>query len=219
MPDLRRLAAKPRANMLMEDLVDQFNRHATELQTTEFRCPRTPGEWQRRAENPPNRDYAKLFDAVVPLIQAFELPVMQSVRSAVAAKLNPDGLCVLRTFAGSMAILAVRRNAPELIGQGLTALAILGDIDDTRDLMFYLATLHYSGAKLGADTERLFQEKSALSPSLALQAVMSEFPLRPPEARSLKAFGLRETATNEGFDFVANNPGQAGGGARKARSD
>ena len=192
--------------MLSEDLVDRFNHNATALQSTEFRCPKTPGEWQRIAKNPSGRDFTKLLDAVAPLIQAFELPVSRSARPALAAKLNSDGLCVLRTFAHSMAVLAVRRNAPELIGQGLLALAILGDIDDIRDLMFYLATLHHSAEKLGVDTRRLFREMSALSPSTALQEAMSHFPLRSPEARSLKVFGLRETTTKEGFDFVEINP-------------
>jgi hypothetical protein len=84
----------------------------------------------------------------------------------------------------------------------LTALAILGEIDDVRDLTYYLATLHYSAMKLGIDTRKLFSEVACLAPSIDLQTEMRGFPLRMPDQRDLRAFRLRETITEEGFDFV-----------------
>jgi hypothetical protein len=152
-------------------------------------------------KNPPTRDYAKLFSAVVPLIEAFGAVGPPSDRR-IAATLNLDARDILRTFAHSMAVLAVRRKSPELIAQGLTALAILGEIDDVRDLTFYLSTLHYSAMKLGIDTRKLFSDVAALATSVSLQTEMREFPLRLPRQRDLRAFGLRETISNEGFDFV-----------------
>jgi hypothetical protein len=136
------------------------------------------------------------------MIEAFEAVSPPSDRLGVAAKLNLDALGILRTFADSMSVLAVRRKSPPLIAQGLKALAILGEIDDVRDLTFCLATLHYSAVKLGIDTRKLFGDVASLAPSIDLQTEMRGFPLRLPRQRELRAFYLRETITDEGFDFV-----------------
>jgi len=100
-----------------------------------------------------------------------------------------------------MSLLAVRRRAPALIAHGLTALAILGEVDDYRDLTFHLATLYYSARKLGIDARKVFGDVALLTPSMKLQTEMREFPLRLPAERNLRAFRLRETITDEGFDF------------------
>lgn len=190
------------ANDFMDKAIERFNAAATELQSTEFRLPRTPGEWQRMHQNPPKRDYHKLLNAVVPMIEAFCSTSSSEERWGVASKLNPDALGILRTFADRMAVLAYRRQSPVLIQQGLTALAILGEVDDVRDLTFYLATLHYSALKLGMDARKVFYEAASLSPSALLQDQMRDFPLRPPD---LSAFKLREITTDEGFDFVQDS--------------
>ena len=49
---------------MLEDVINRFNQAATDLQSTEFRRPRTPDEWQRMAKDPAARDYAKLIDAI-----------------------------------------------------------------------------------------------------------------------------------------------------------
>jgi hypothetical protein len=190
---------------MIDEAVDRFNNAAIELQTTEFRRARTPDERQRMAKNPPARDYTKLFHAVVPLLEAFGAIGRPSDRAGIAAKLNLDALGILRTFAYSMSVLAIRRDSPALIAQGLTALAILGEIDDVRDLMFYLAALHHSALKLGIDTRKLFADLSSLAPSTDLQAAMQGFPLRVPKDRDLRAFYLREIITDEGFDLVQDH--------------
>ena len=84
---------------------------------------------------------------------------------AGARRLNPDARDILRTFAYSMSLLAIRRKSPALIRQGLTAVAILGEVDDVRDLTFDLATLHYSAMKLGIDTRKLFDDVASITPS------------------------------------------------------
>jgi len=186
---------------MLKEIVERFNEAATELQATEFRRPRTPGEWQRMNTDPPKRDYAKLFSAVVPLIEAFAAGC-PSDRPGVATALNADALGLLRTFAYSMSLLAVRLDSPELIAQGLIALAIPGELDGSRDLVFYLATLHHSAMKLGIDTHTLFNEVASLSPPTPLQTEIRGFPSRMSKDRDIRAFHLRETVTVEGFDFV-----------------
>jgi hypothetical protein len=153
----------------------------------------------------PAKDYTKLINPEIAMTEAFELLSAQGERAATAAKLNPDDLGVMRTFAHSAALLAVRRNSPYLITQGLIAVAILGSSDEMRDLTFYLSTLHYSARKLGVDTEKLFRDASALSPSVDLRTAMREFPFRAAEDRGIQAFGLRETNAHEGFDFIESN--------------
>lgn len=186
--------------------VERFNEAARGLQSTEFRRARTPNEWQRMRQNPPKRDYAKLFSAVDPLIDAFRSLASPGERAGVASKLNPDALGILRAFADRMAVLAYRKQSPALIEKGLVALIILGEVDDIRDLTFYLATLHHSALKLGIDARKLFADVAALSPPTYLKDQMQRFPLRPPSSRDLSAFYLRETTTEEGFDFVQVNP-------------
>lgn len=186
---------------MLEDVINRFNQTATDLQTTEFRRPRTPDEWQRMAKNPAARDYAKLFDAVGPLLEAFETATMRD-RSTVTSKLNLDAQGILRTFAPTMSVLAVRRKSPELIEKGLMALALLGEIDDVRDLTFSLCTLYHSATKLGVDTQKLFGDISSMVPFIDLQNEMRRFPLRAPKDRDLAAFGIREAYTKEGFDLV-----------------
>ncbi len=49
-------AASSRGGGSMDKEVQNFNAAAAELQRTEFRNPRTPGEWQRMRKDPPKRD-------------------------------------------------------------------------------------------------------------------------------------------------------------------
>jgi hypothetical protein len=190
--------------MLLNEVVGHFNVAAAELQKTEFRTAKTPGERQRIAEEIRVGDYAKLFDAVDPFIESFRTAAA-SDRALAASKLTPDATGVLLTFASAMPILAVRRESPELIMQGLTALAVLGSIDDIRDLTFYLVALHHAATKLHVNTRKVLADAAALAPSALLQDEMSAFPLRDPEQRDLAAFGFREVHTQEGFDLVQNS--------------
>ena len=186
----------------MTKTIERFNEAATALQNTEFRIPRTLNQWQRVNRNPPKRDYDKLLNTVLPIIEAFCLTKSLEERAGVASKLNRDARGILRTFADRMAVLAYRRQSPILIQKGLTALAILGEVDDVRDLTFYLATLHHSALKLGMDARTVFSNVASLSPSVLLRDQMLGFPLRDPKYSDLSAFNLRETITEEGFDFI-----------------
>jgi hypothetical protein len=188
----------------LDEVVDRFNAAATELQKTDFRRARTPGGWQQLAKKAHTRDYAKLFGAVVPVVEAFGVADTND-RARVASNLNPDALGILWTFVSSIPVQAVRRDSPVLITHGLTALAILGGIDDVRDLTFYLAALHYSAMKLRIDTRKLFDDVAGIVPSTHLQNEMRGFPLRSPTDRDLAAFGFRETLTDDGFDLIQNS--------------
>ncbi len=51
----------------------------------------------------------------------------------------------------------------------LIVLAAVGGTDDIRDLIVYLAEIHFSATKLGLDTRQLFEDIAALTPSADLQ--------------------------------------------------
>ena len=184
--------------------IARFNEAATELQETEFRRPRTPNEWQQISRNPPPSDYTKLFNAVLPLLEAFR-EMDSEPRLRVGPSLNPDALGTLRQFAHTMSLLAVRRSSRELIEEGLTASAVLGETDDPRDLCFYLATLYHSARRLGLDTQTLFARVACMISSAYFQKAMRNFPLRPPESRELSAFRLHEVLTDHGYDFIQDS--------------
>jgi hypothetical protein len=145
---------------------------------------------------------------VAPLIGAFA-SADASDRGREGARLNPDALFILNTFASYMPVLAVRRESPKLITWGLTALALVGGSNEVRDLTFYLATLHHSAIKLGIDPRRLFADVASLVPSIDLQNAMRSFPLRSPKDRDLGAFFFRETLTDGKFDLIQDSPGQS----------
>jgi hypothetical protein len=131
-------------------------------------------------------------------------------KAQVATHLSNDALGILRTFAQSAAVVGVRLDSRPLIAYGLVALAILGEIDDPKDLLFYLSALHYSALKLGIDARELFAEV-ALVCSERFREWMRGFPLLPTSANGLSAFNLHETATAEGFDIVQNLSSGRGG--------
>lgn len=185
----------------VESEAQKFNAAAARLQQSEFRTPQTPGEWQRAHKAPPKREYTKLFDAVLPLSEAF-VSAGPAERRSIAERLSPDALGILRTFAHEAAVLAVRRESPRLIAQGLTVVAILGEVDDARDLSFYLATLYHVALKLGIDAPSLFAQAAALCSGF-IRGVMESFPLLPPRSRSLAAFNLREVQTGDGYDITS----------------
>ena len=188
----------------LNGVIDRFNSAATELQNSEFRGPRTPNEWERMFKARHERDYTKLFTAVDPLIEVFVV-ANPSDRARLSSRLNRDALGILRTFASSMPVLAVRRASPMLITQGLRALAIIGAAYDIRDLLFDVAILYHAATKLGIDTLQLFREVASLAPSAPLQEAMRSFPLRSPESRDLSAFWLRETLTDGEFDLIPDS--------------
>jgi hypothetical protein len=183
--------------------IAKFNADAAALQSTEFRSPQTPSEWGRMKNEPRPRDYTKLIEPVFPVIAAFRAAA-PAERAGAGAKLTLDAREILGNFAHGMAVLSVRQESPAFITQGLIALAIVSNLNDPRDLCFFLATLYHSAEKLGIDAPKVFADAATLVPSEDFRNWMRHFPLRPPEARALSAFLLREVNTDEGYDVVSD---------------
>jgi hypothetical protein len=104
-------------------------------------------------------------------------------------------------FAANMAVLAVRENAPDRIEQGLIALVIEDGGGDWRDSVVVLFQLYHSAEKLGMETAATFAKIAPLANPGIIKKEMTNFPLRPPESRSLKAFCMAEEISEEGFRY------------------
>jgi len=109
---------------------------------------------------------------------------------------------MLMSFAANAAVLAVRRNAPELIAVGLCALAIEGGRGDIRDSIMVLAKLYHSAIKLGVNAFDTFGRSASLVTSERLSYEMARFPHRPPADRDLARFLLREDLTRGELNYV-----------------
>ena len=147
----------------------------------------------------------KLFHSV---IAAFER-ADQAARQRFTERLTSDSRNALLGYASDLAVLAVRRNSPELVRLGLLALAVEGGTVDIRDSIVGLAKLYHSAMKLGVDAAATFRDVAALTPVARLRSEMSGFPSRPPEYRELPAFWLREQMTDDGFVYEMVWPTQS----------
>jgi len=124
-----------------------------------------------------------------------------AARARMNSRLSKFSKDDLAGHARVMAIQAVRNNSPELVREGLIALAAeSGTGSDRRDSQVSLAQLYHSAVKLGMDAPTAFEQAGALAVNDFGDLIRS-FPQRPPEKRSLAAFGLKETMTKDGFDY------------------
>ena len=120
-------------------------------------------------------------------------------RTLIISKLTQPALALLLQYAAEAAARAVRDGSPEKIVAGLVALAIEGGRRDIRDSIVNLARLYHSALRLRMDAEATFSDTATLAGTPELQRAMEGFPKRP--VRDLKAFGLREVMTEDGFDY------------------
>ena len=188
---------------MIDQAISQFNVSARELAKNEFPIAKTPDEWKQIAADRRSRDHGKLVGPAVQFLNAFEALDLPMDRESVAARLNSEALHILRLFGHAAAILAVRRQEPALIRKGLLSLAVLGAVDDGRDLTFGLAELYHAARKVDVDTPAVFADVSCMADSQYLKAAIRSFPLREPKDRKLSAFGLRESNEGAEFDIVA----------------
>jgi hypothetical protein len=162
---------------------------------------RTTEELRDFFKNPPKREYSPtLEEAVTAVVKIFDA-ADQNDRRAISSGLGLHARNRLLGYAADMAVLAVRRQSRALIEQGLTALVIEGGTRDLRDTIVALAKLYNSAVKLGMNAKKAFEVAAALAEPGMLRTEIHGFPLRPPEDRSLKAFGWTEETSAEGFRY------------------
>ncbi len=162
---------------------------------------RTTEELREFFKNPPMRAYSvPLEEAMTTIVKMFG-ETDENGRRAIRSKLNADARRGFLGYAATMAVLAVRLQAPALVEQGLIALVIEGASRDSRDSIVALAKLYHSAVKLSINAQKAFQDAASLAEPGIIKSEMQGFPLREPDDRDLKAFYQTEETTEEGFRY------------------
>ena len=163
---------------------------------------RTTEDLRSFFSKPPLGDSPPSDELMMAVIEAFS-SADEEGRRKIATKLGSEAQRTFLSFAARMAVLAVRRNTPELVVVGLCALAVEGGgRGDIRDAIVVLAKLHHSAVKLGMNAFGTFGGVALLATSDRLRNEMARFPHRPPADRNLAAFLLREDLTGGEFNYV-----------------
>jgi hypothetical protein len=150
------------------------------------------------AKGIPPRDFTPYEEAVRPLLQLFRGADL-TLRTRITSELTSYAKDQLVGYARKMAVYAVRRQSPQLIVDGLTALAIeAGTSRDYRESVRTLPWLYHSALKLGMDAPNAFTEAASLVVN-DFQKAIGGFPFR--EDRDLASWDLREKMTKDGFDY------------------
>lgn len=122
-------------------------------------------------------------------------------RAAIVSHIRPEFSFAFFWFARTMAEEAVRKSSPEAIWDGVMALIAENYIFDGRETQICLALLYHSSQKLGLDVEGLFSKLSSMAVSRSVAEAVRNFPLRPPERRSLVAFKYQESGIGSSFAY------------------
>jgi hypothetical protein len=107
----------------------------------------------------------------------------------------------LLAFAERMASLAVRTGNPQLVREGLEALAFGAGLVDIREAILILPLLYQSLRKLDVDATNYFAGAIGLGDA-QFDSVLREFPNRDEENRSIEVMGYIEGRDQDGFRYV-----------------
>jgi hypothetical protein len=162
---------------------------------------RTTQELRDFFKNPPEHEYSVELEEAMTLVVTMFRTADENNRREIAAGLSSHARNGFLGYAADMAVLAVRRQSPALIEQGLIALVIEAASQDFRDSIVALAKLYYSAAKLGMDPQKAFEKGASLADPGIVKEEMNRFPMRQPGHRNLKAFCLTEEVTEDGFRY------------------
>jgi len=184
----------------VNDAIAHLNKLAADWAKSEVPM-RSTQELRDFFKNPPKREYSvALEEAMTAVVKMFEA-ADETGRRAITSALSSHARNGFLGYAADMAVLAVRRQSPVLIEQGLTALVIEGASQDLRDSIVALAKLYNSAVKLGMNADKAFEKAASLAEPGTMRAEIHGFPLRQPEVRNLKAFYETEETTQEGFRY------------------
>ena len=186
--------------MELDQWIDRFNELSKP--TADQKRPIKPEELLGflRNRNRQRTDLTAFVEAIQPIVRTFSSESLET-RQVISASLSRDTSRYLLGYAQQMAQDAVRKTSPELVRLGLIALAMDGG-SDVRDAIIRMALLYHSAAKLGMETQTVFEEVSALAVAESVTQAMRSFPTRPPLARDIgDAFRYREAVTEDGFIY------------------
>jgi hypothetical protein len=184
----------------VDEAIDRLNTLAEDA-AKDIRPMHTMEEVQAFLKNPPRRPRSVPMDEAMTSIVAALRIADDETRRDIASRLKEHARRRFLGYAANMAVLAVRQNSPDLIEQGLVALAIENGAQDWRDSLVALFQLYHSAGKLGMGVESTFAKIALLAEPGVIKKEMNGFPHRPPESRSLKAFCMAEEIGEDGFRY------------------
>jgi hypothetical protein len=116
----------------------------------------------------------------------------------LAAVLDQSHAPVLLAYAERMAALAVRRHDPDVLRDGIRAVAAAFTVTaDEREVLLVLPLLWRSAELLGLDPAA----ELAGPASGAAPGPLAAFATRQPEDRTIEVMGYRESADDDGFRY------------------
>lgn len=123
-----------------------------------------------------------------------------SERNEIIKKIPPEEGGFLICFAGRMATMGVRERSRERLLQGLVALIMEGYKEDFRDTLIRVGPIYDASLKIGLDAQQLFDEAAEVFANQTANDI-KDFPNRPPDLRSLRAMGYKESSDSDGFKY------------------
>jgi len=168
---------------------------------------RTTEELKAFFQNPPRRTYSTaLEEAMTSVVIAFE-SADERTRRVLITSLSKQARNGFLGYAANMAVLAVRRQSPSLINQGLVALVIEGASQDVRDSIVALAKLYHSAVKMGIDAQAAFGNAASFADAGLIKTELKQFASRGPKDRDISAFYWTEEGDGENFRYRQVLPG------------
>jgi hypothetical protein len=163
---------------------------------------------------------ARLFDSKNRIMPSFVEPAVQQLvtafgqasaddRSRFLASWHAEANPALAWFARKLAGRAVRARSEEDLVYGLTAIAILAEQSDPRDLVAGMALFYSSAERLGIEPSHLFRRVAQLGGKRAQDLFMG-FLKRDSKQKEIEIFGFSAGLGPEGFDYIPLLPEYGG---------
>ncbi|WP_329338161.1 hypothetical protein OG866_25610 [Streptomyces sp. NBC_00663] len=109
---------------------------------------------------------------------------------------------VLNAYAQRMASIAVRTGSVDDLRRGVVAAALAhGRLDDYRNSLFVLSTVHDSASLIGTSLGKVLDGLKGVLPPAGLDTLRT-FDRRDERSKSLKAFGRRRSGAGDTFRYV-----------------
>ena len=122
-------------------------------------------------------------------------------RLKIASALTESQANWLATFAHRMAMASVRKQSPEMLRNGLTAVLMAAKVTDGRDGTMTLSVLYRAAQLLGLG-DAAFQAAAADAPDADAEGLVLGFLTRADAARTIESMGYREETGKNGIVIV-----------------
>ena len=143
------------------------------------------------------------FDAALAELSRRYAQSDAATRARMRRSISMEEFSTLLSFANRAAVFGLRERSAERLSDGLSAVAMVEqERTDYRDILWTLATLHHSAARIGASPERLFGDAAALAEPGTAELIRG-FLKRPAKEKDLRAsWGYDEVETEGGVGFI-----------------